>query len=700
MNFRSGRQAGWLGFLLVILAVGCQSKPSTPSADSADGKSAQADPAASGPTTFPGKWALVVTQQVPDQNGQPTFRDLHLMLFEIKEGTDGPTAQVLGNLENAVKFTIEGVKIDGDQCTLNLGAAENQVEFQGTLKDGVVRGTMMVKGGGGVAPAMLRPTKETKYDTQAWDPAPVTAGADLLIKAFGGKSQPADTITAGVELRGTALSLEAFGSVFNRLPAFATADDQSMKTIARLYLDSATLWGPRMADQVRATVILTTAGSRKYPRLALQWLDEAKDKLQPEAFEVYKEAIDSAREQALVDIALIEIKAEDADIAKAAYDKLEATLATQRYNPELLHALAVYANGHELPDKATEYWGDIVALPLLEGTWIRMQQGKPPGDGMPRELLTKLWETKHGNVEGFDKFLEDTYNRRMTELADTIRKTGPAKAETESTRPVLIELFTGAMCPPCIAGDLALDLVSQDYPAPKVIALRYHQHIPGPDPLANQDTEDRFGYYEGTGTPLMVVDGGGVPAPGVGGMLQHVGQSYAVLRKGVDERFKTTSEVVVKATAALENGEVVVTAEATGWPEDKAKRLRLRLALVENAVPFLAPNGIRVHEHLVRTMIGGAKGTAVKSGKLSIDTKVSLKDLKQSLEEYLTQFEKNRGTDFPIKPLALENLSVVAWVQNDENREVLHTVIVPVSGSAPATADKPADAAAPATTTN
>ena len=687
MNFRTGRHAGWLGFLLVILAVGCQSKPSTPKADSTDGQAVEAEQAASGPTTFPGKWALVVTQQVPDQSGQPTFRDLHLMLFEIKEAADGHTAEVLGNLENAVKFTIEGVKIEGDQCTLSLAASgENQIEYQGTLKDGMVRGTMQVKGSGGVAPAMLRPTKETKYDTQAWDPAPITPGAELLIKAFGGKTQPADTITAGVELRGNPLSLEAFGSVFNRLSSFPAADDQSMKTIARLFLDSATMWGPRMADQVRATVILTTAGSRKYPRLALQWLDEAKDKLQPEAFEVYKEAIDSARDQALVDIALIDIKAEDAEVAKAAYERLEATLTTQRYNPELLHALATYANGHDLADKAIEYWGDIVSLPLLEGTWIRMQQGKPPGDGMPRELLMKLWESKHGNVEGFDKFVEDTFSRRMTELSETIRKTGPAKAETESSRTILVELFTGAMCPPCVASDVALDLVSHDYPAPKVIALRYHQHIPGPDPLANQDTEDRFGYYEGTGTPLMVIDGGGLPAPGVGGMLQHVGQSYTVLRKGVDERFKATSDVALKATAALEKGEVVVTAEATGWPEDKSKRLRLRLALVENAVPFHAPNGIRMHEHLVRTMIGGAKGTAVKSGKLAIDTKVSLKDLKQSLEEHLTQFEKNRGTDFPIKPIALENLSVVAWVQNDENREVLHTVIVPVTGSAPAAA--------------
>ncbi|HET6422290.1 MAG TPA: hypothetical protein VFG20_01325, partial [Planctomycetaceae bacterium] len=599
---------------------------------------------------------------------------------------DGHTAEVLGNLEGAPKFTIDSVKIDGNQCTLVLAVSDSKIDYQGTLSDGLVRGTMQADGNGGVAPAMLRPTKETKYDPQGWDPAPVTPGADFLVKAYSEKEQPAAVISAATELRGNPLSLEAFNGVFSRLSAFPTADDQSLKTIAKLFLDAAQPWGPRLADQVRATVILNTAASRKYPRIAQQWLKESKEKLSPAAYETYKDAIVGAQEQVAIDIALIDIKAEDAEVAKAAYEGLEGRLSTQRYNPELLDALAIYANAHEMPDKAIEYWADIVSLPLLEGMWIRMQQGKPPGDGSPRERLLKVWEAKNGNVEGFDKFLEETYNRRMSELGDEVRKTGPAKSETDNARTILVELFTGSTCPPCIAGDVALDLVTDDYSSSKVIALRYHQHIPGPDPLANQDTEDRFGYYEGTGTPLMVVDGGGVPAPGVGGMLQHVGQSYTALRKGVDSRFEAKSDVKINVTATLENGEVVVNADAVGWPEDKAKRLRLRVALVENAVPYLAANGIRVHEHLVRTMIGGAKGTAVKSGKLAIDTKVSLGDLKQTLTEYLTQFEKNRGTEFPIKPLALENLSVVAWVQNDENREVLQSVIIPVTGSAPAAA--------------
>lgn len=690
--------------VLLILATGCQSKSKPAVSDAKDAAAKEAEQAPQGPTTYRGKWALIVTQQMADQNGQPTFRDVHLMLFEIKEDAEGPKAEVLATLEGAPQFSIQSLKIDGDACTIELKANENTIEYQGTLKGGIVRGTMLVEGGGGVAPAMLQPTTHTSFDTSSWDATPVTPGADALIKALGDKNQPMATLEIAAALRGNPLSLEAFASVFGRLASLPTADEKSLKMIAVEYLDSGRLWGPRMAEQVRATVILNTVGSRKYPRIAQEWLDDVREpneKISAAGLKNFGEAFDAARDQVAIDIALEDLRSDDAAVAKAAYETLETKLATQRYNPELLHALATYAAKHDMADKATEYWGDIVALPLLEGFWIRSQQGKPPGDGSPRELLLKLWEDKHGNVEGFDAFLADTYHRRMTEMADAARKAATAKVTPEKGRPVLLELFTGATCPPCIASDIALDLVSQDYPAPQVIALRYHQHIPGPDPLANQDTEDRFGYYEGTGTPMLLMDGR-VPNPGIGGMLQHVNQAYAALRKGVDERLKTTSDIQVQATAVLENNEITVEASAVGWPEDKAKRLRLRIALVENDVEYLAPNGIRSHAHLVRTMVGGAKGTAVKSGQLAVSTKLSLTDLKQSLTEYLDQFEKNRGVEFPVKPLALTGLSVVAWVQNDEDREVLSTVIVPVSGSdvaspspTPAT-DAPASATAPA----
>ena len=56
----------------------------------------------------------------------------------------------------------------------------------------------------------------------------------------------------------------------------------------------------------------------------------------------------------------------------------------------------------------------------------------------------------------------------------------------------LVELFTGAQCPPCVAADIAFDAEAvKSYKAADVVLLQYHLHIPGPDPLTNADSEKR-----------------------------------------------------------------------------------------------------------------------------------------------------------------------------------------------------------------
>ncbi len=60
---------------------------------------------------------------------------------------------------------------------------------------------------------------------------------------------------------------------------------------------------------------------------------------------------------------------------------------------------------------------------------------------------------------------------------------------------VLIELFTGAQCPPCVGVDVAFDALLQTYKPTEVIGLQHHLHIPRPDPLSNKDTEARSEYF-------------------------------------------------------------------------------------------------------------------------------------------------------------------------------------------------------------
>lgn len=657
------------------------SKPAE-SADSAAHKHSHGLRLRSNVTSFPGNWLLVITQQENAPAGKAVFRDLHLVLLEFKEGAAGFEAAVLDAMpmpqSQRPEFSVRDFQVDGAKCQFALRANENTLRFQGKLENNIARGSVS-DANGTVSPAILRPTLETKYDVEAWDPAPQSPGAEIIGRAVQQKNVFAGILNAAKELRGHPLALEAYGGVFARLGMFPDVSEADVRKAAKNYIADSAMWGDPLVAQARLNVAVATASSRKFPQVALEWLDEAEQAVDAETKAMIADTWSTARSQVQVDLALAALKTDAPEEQSKGYAALQEQLTRHRFNPEVLAALGQYAAGHEQPDKAIEYFGDIIALPLLEGTWAQSRAGQPPGDPTPRQRLLQLWEEKHGNLDGFEAFLEGAYHQRMAQLAEEIHAATP-KPETTGSHAVLVELFTGAFCGPCVSADVALEIIESDFPAPHVIAIRYHQHIPGPDPLANQDSEDRYGYYQGQGTPNAIIDGGALPPPGVGGYLQHVGRAYAMYRASIAERLKTENGVQLAVTAHAANAELTVSSEATGWPAEKSKKLRLRMALVEQMIAFPAPNGIRTHQHVVRELIGGSKGVGVKAGKLATTVTVPLAEFRQRLVDYLQQFESNRRFKFPVKPLALAPLAVVAWVQDDETHEILHTVLAPVVG--------------------
>ena len=98
---------------------------------------------------------------------------------------------------------------------------------------------------------------------------------------------------------------------------------------------------------------------------------------------------------------------------------------------------------------------------------------------------------------------------RLDKLDISVKTDKYAGRKAKSERTILVELFTGAQCPPCVGADLAFDGLDRTYPPADVILLQYHLHIPGPDPLANADTEARADYYsrEVDGTPTILFKG-------------------------------------------------------------------------------------------------------------------------------------------------------------------------------------------------
>ncbi len=58
-----------------------------------------------------------------------------------------------------------------------------------------------------------------------------------------------------------------------------------------------------------------------------------------------------------------------------------------------------------------------------------------------------------------------------------------------------MELFTGTQCSACVAADVAFGALEQTYKPNELALIQYHMHIPGPIPLANAETQERWDYY-------------------------------------------------------------------------------------------------------------------------------------------------------------------------------------------------------------
>jgi hypothetical protein len=256
--------------------------------------------------------------------------------------------------------------------------------------------------------------------------------------------------------------------------------------------------------------------------------------------------------------------------------------------------------------------------------------------------------------------------------------------KAKSDRIVLVELFTGAQCPPCVGADLAFDGLERTYPATDVILLQYHLHIPGPDPLTNPDTEQRADYYsrEVEGTPTLLFNGRAAEAGA--GKIDDAPELYKIFRQIVDQLLEKPASAKLTASAVQKGNKIDVTAEVADV-DKPSDQLKLRLALIEETVHYTGGNQMRHHHHVVRAFPGGAKGMAVKDKTAKQTATVDLDELRKNLTKYLDDYAKeNKDTPFPNsqRPLDLKNLKVVAFLQNDKTKEVLQAVQVEVKGGA------------------
>lgn len=237
-------------------------------------------------------------------------------------------------------------------------------------------------------------------------------------------------------------------------------------------------------------------------------------------------------------------------------------------------------------------------------------------------------------------------------------------------RVALLELFTGAQCPPCVAADLAYDALGKAFKPTEVVRLEYHLHIPGPDALTSPGSLARREFYDKAieGTPTAFISGRRLTE--LGGSRADAPDRYTDLAELAAGLVEQPAKATIKLAAARKGNLVEIKADVSDLVE-KGESVRLRFALVEQEVAYAGTNGISAYQNVVRALPGGADGSALKEKTASQSATVDLDKLRKELADYLDKFAAKNKFPTPVRPLELKKLAVVAFVQNDETGEVL-----------------------------
>jgi hypothetical protein len=292
------------------------------------------------------------------------------------------------------------------------------------------------------------------------------------------------------------------------------------------------------------------------------------------------------------------------------------------------------------------------------------------------EDLAKEAEARHAKLEAK---LDEEYHKKVPPYKPTPYA---GRKNPKANQVVVMELFTGAQCPPCVAADVGFDGLFTTYKPTEFIGLQYHLHIPGPDPLTNKDSIERQEYYGSAiqGTPSTFFNG--KDEAGGGGPMGASENKYQEFRQIIDKILEATTnaKITLSATRSGDQIKILASANVNEGPKDKKDKSKpvLRLALTEESIRYVGGNKLRYHHHVVRAFPGGTKGKALTDGTGKVELTLGLGEVKSTIESYLSDFAKTRSFPNPLPEIKLEDLAVVAFVQDDEDKSIIGAVSVPV----------------------
>lgn len=313
-----------------------------------------------------------------------------------------------------------------------------------------------------------------------------------------------------------------------------------------------------------------------------------------------------------------------------------------------------------------------LALNYAEERAQLMDEKAPPAEQIPILKLHATALRKSGKTQQADELaarintMESTLDKEYAKNAVPFKPEPPPARKSKSNRAVLVELFTGAQCPPCVSADVAFDALLDSSKPADLVLLQYHLHIPGPDPLTNKDSEARSTFYGIGGTPALFLDG--KEGPALGGYKMHGKERYETLVKALTDNLEEMPGAQIQLAASQTAGKIKVDAKVSDLKKP-GDTVRLHLVLVEEVARWPGSNGQRLHHHVVRAFLGdgGVKGTPLTEASSNKSASVNLVDLQKALNEYLDK----KNFDADSRPLDLKHLKVVAFVQDEKTKEVM-----------------------------
>ena len=220
---------------------------------------------------------------------------------------------------------------------------------------------------------------------------------------------------------------------------------------------------------------------------------------------------------------------------------------------------------------------------------------------------------------------------------------------------VITEEFTQASCPPCASQNPAFNTLLQANTT-KTFGLKYQASWPGYDPMNEHNpvqVADRVSYYSVTGVPNAVMDGN---------VFQGAPANY--LQTDLDSRYATASPFDITMThtvnPTLDSIMINVSIEnvsGSAFSSSSTGSLKLHVVLAEQEIAFSTAPGTTAEKEfygVMKRMVTGSAGFSLPDTWAMSATNTY-----------------NYTVAVPIYSYNTDELGVVAFIQEDSNKEIL-----------------------------